>query len=111
MVIINKVAGAVDYTLRKEGRIVIAPGEEAAVGMNGQGSSLSVSIDEGDTCAYAVEVSQSALSLVESDAGKFIPAKDADSTDTDDFYIEKGSVFRVVNRAESTGSLTVDWRI
>ena len=79
--------------------------------MNDLRSSLSVFVEPGDICTYAVEVSQSALSMVEDDNGKFIPAGDTDSTDSDDFYIEKGSAFLVTNRGTSTGSITVDWRI
>jgi hypothetical protein len=111
MVIANKINGEVDYILRKEGRTILAPGEQVVIGMNGQGSSLSVFIEPGDTCLYAVSVSQSAIVLVEADAGKFIPANAEDSSETNDFYIEKGSACLIENRADSTGSITVDWRI
>ena len=111
MVIANKIDGLVDYVLRKEGRAILLPGGQMVIGMNGQRSSLSVFVETGDICTYAVEVSQSALLMVEEDNGKFIPAGDTDSTDSDDFYIEKGSAFLVTNRVASTGSITVDWRI
>lgn len=111
MVIVNKIDGLVDYILRKEGRTVLLPDGQVVIGMNDLRSSLSVFVEPGDTCSYAVEVSQSLLSMVEVGSGKFIPAGDTDSTDSDDFYIEKGSAILVTNRAASTGSITVDWRI
>ena len=111
MVIANKIDGLVDYVLRKEGRAILLPGGQMVIGMNGQRSSLSVFVETGDICTYAVEVSQSSLSIVEEDSGKFIPAGATDSTESDDFYIEKGSAILVTNRVASTGSITVDWRI
>ena len=98
-----------EQVVERAGEIILEPGESIAIGMYNSPGAIQVTVNT--SASYMVGVTQARKSKVLHDTAVFLPVADIDKTANEDFYIAFGGFVKIENRAESEGSIIIDWRV